>query len=178
MSETKQRLIGGRGVEFQHFANRVITGMLVGAPTTASEQATGATGNLTVSVNIAAGLLSVGSIVKEYAAAADYTIFATAASPIPNLSEVYFDIIAYKSVGNNTIYLKVVQGIVAVTTVGAVVPTDAVIEAYFETGTPWMKVGRTLVKRTGDTTLVQSYDNTVRNTLVPGTVHYGTNPLA
>lgn len=176
--ETKQKLIGGQGVEFEHFANRIITGMLVGAPTTPSSQATGTTGDLEVFVNIAAGMLSCGSVIKEYAAQADYTIFASAASNIPSLSEAYFDIIAYKSIGDNAVRLLVVQGEVAVTATGAVGPTDAAIQLFFAETTPWQRIGRTLVKRTGDTTLVQTYINTVRNTLVPGTVHYGTNPLS
>ena len=171
--ETRQKLIGGQGVEFQHFANRIIEGMLMLAPSSASTQATGA-GTLAVRVNINAGLQAVGSTVKELAAQADLVLF-NAATVLTTGQSVVFDIVAYRSKGDGLVYQRTFRG-TAATTGSEVAPSDASIEAALEADTAWMRISRTTVNRTGDTTVTQTYNNTVRNTLVPGTVHYGTNP--
>jgi hypothetical protein len=176
MSETRKLVVGGRGIEFAHFANRVIQGMRVKAPTTGSTQATGASGTLDGNVDIEWGMLAVGSQVAEYAVQADFAV-ADGDGIIQVGEAIVIDIVAYVSKGDNEIYLKVFTGAAALTA-SAVGPTDAEIEAYFAADTSWMKIGQTKIERDADTTVVQTYDNTVRNTLVPGTVHYGTNPLA
>lgn len=175
MSETKQKIIGGVGIEFHHFANRVIQGMAVKAPTNASTQGTGTSGTLDGNVDIEWGMLAVGSQVKEYAVQADFAVI-DGDGIIQTGEAIVIDIVAYLSKGDNVIYLKAFAGAAALAA-NAVCPTDAQIEAYFAVDTAWMKIGQTKISRTADTTLVQTYDNTVRNTLVPGTVHYGSNPL-
>lgn len=176
--EAKQKLIGGRGVEFEHFGNRVIQGMLVGIPTNASTQAAGANGASDFNVNISAGMLACGNEIKEYVLQEDFAIENAATPSAIQVGEAkVYDIVAYKSRANGTVYLKVFAGAAALAA-SAVPPTDAEIEAAFASDTYWMRIGRTKVTRSADTTLAQTYDNTVRNTLVPGTVHYGTNPRA
>lgn len=175
MAETKQKVVGGVGVEFAIFANYIIEGMLLSAPTTSSTQTTG-NGASDYNVDIAPGLLAVGSTVKEYAAQADFSLGTDSPEMVAGQSRVY-DIVAYRSVGDGNVYLKVFKG-AAATTGQQQPPTDASIEASLAAGTYWMRVGRVTVNRTGDTTVTQTQDNTVRNTLVPGTVHYGVNPLS
>lgn len=172
--ETAKRLTGGRGVEFQHFANRIVQGMMVLTPTNASTQATG-TGALDLNVDIELGILAVGSTVREYDAQADYALLNESGALVDGESLI-MAIVAYKSRGDNTIYLLNVKGAAAITG-SQVAPTDAEIEVSFAADTYWMKIAEVTVNRTGDTSVTQSQDNTVRNTLVPGTVHYGTNPL-
>jgi len=176
--ETKKLLVGGVGVEFQHFANRVIDGYRILTPTTASSQATGA-GAYAVRANIDWGILAVGSQVKEVAAQADVSIESGTGVLVLNEWKVY-DIVNYLSRGDNVIYQKVFGGTKNTTQALALagIQTDAQIEAAFAPNTAWMKVGRVIVNRSADTVLTVTFDNTIRNTLVPGTVHYGVNPLA
>jgi len=173
--ETKQLLVGGRGVEFQHFANRVIQGLQFADGTTGSSQATGASGAYAVRVDIAWGMLAVGSVVKEEVARADVAVD-SGSGVLASGEARYYDFVYYRSRGNGTVYFKIVKGAVAVSA-SAVPPTDAEVEAYFDDDTAWMRVARLKVIRSGDTALTLTFDHTVRNTLVPGTVHYGENPL-
>jgi hypothetical protein len=161
--------VGGVGVEYEVFGNRVITGMLVGVPTTASTQVTGA-GASDFNVNIAAGILAAGNIVKEFAAQADYDLASAAAAIIANGQSIVVSIIAYTSVADGVVRLRTIRGTVA-TTGSQVAPTDAVIAASLGTGTFWWKLADCTVNRTGDTTVTQSYNNAVRPSLIPKTVH-------
>lgn len=179
MAETKQKIVGGRGIEFQHFANRVVQGFMLMAPTNGSTQATG-TGASDYNVNITAGILAVGSTVKEMTVQADYDLeHASTGSGILTLNQArVYDYVAYRSPGDGVVYLKMFKGTIADTLAAAVPVTDTEIEATMATGTYWMRIGRTTIERDGDTSISQTYDNTLRNTMIPGTVHYGTNPLA
>jgi len=157
-------IVGGVGVESQIFQNRVIEGMLVGVPTTPSSQVTGA-GAYDFNADIATGLLAVDGTVKEYAVQADYDVGSGAAAILIVGQSVVYSIIAYKSKGDGVVYMKSVQGVVATTGL-QVAPTDAAIEANLADGTFWYRLANVTVNRTGDTTVTQSQDNTVRPTLI------------
>ena len=157
-------IVGGVGVESQIFQNRVIEGMLVGVPTTASTQVTG-TGAYDYNVNIATGLLAVDGTVKEYAAQVDYDVGSGAVANLIVGQSMVYSIIAYKSRGDGAVYMKSVPG-AAATTGAQVAPTDAVIEAGLATGTFWWRLADVTINRTGDTTVTQSQNNTVRPTLI------------
>ncbi len=160
---------GGVGVEYEIFGNRVIVGMLVGTPTTASTQVTGA-GASDFNVNIAAGILAVNGVVKEYAAQADYDLASAAANIITNGQSIVVAIVAFVSTADGVVRLRAIRG-AAATTGSQVAPTDAAISAKFGDGTFWFRLADCTVNRTGDTTLTQSYNNAVRPTLIPKTVH-------
>lgn len=138
--------------------NRVVDGLLGSAPTTASVQATGATGSATYRANFSAGRVIVDQTVKEFTSQADFALFATAPSIVPNGSSVVFAVVAVKSAAG-AVTLQSVPGTVAVT--GSQVPaTKAQIQQAVGVGLHWVLIGNYTVNRTGDiNTLTQSYDN-------------------
>jgi hypothetical protein len=174
MSESRKKHIGGRGMELDPLnANRVIDGMLAVVATTASTQATG-TGASDYNCNLSAGECIVGGKVKRNeAAVADIDLdHASTGSAILTLNYArIYDLVYYKSIANDTIYLRVFKGAIATTAAAAVAVTDAEIDAYLPAGTPYIRVARVTVERTGDTAVTLTYDNSIRNTGVPETIH-------
>lgn len=169
MGEAKKTFVGGRGIEFEHFANRVITGMLVGAPTSASTQATGASGASDYNVDITPGILAVDGVALEFAVQADFAIGNDSAEMIVGQSKIY-TIIAVKSLMQAAPRLQVVKG-AAATTGAQVAPTDDEIDAMFADNTKWFRLAEVTVNRTADTTVTQSQNNAKRPLLIPETVH-------
>ena len=170
MSENKSGLgkvgfgaIGGEGVEFKLFGNRVIQGCLAAASTTGSSQLTGA-GNGTYLYDMTTGLIAVGNKVLEIAAVADGALEAAGNIMADGYSKVY-TLIAYKST-DGVARTRLFVGTAELT--GAQVPvTDAVISESFATGVPWYRLWDYTIARTGDTTVTEAYSNTVRPTLIP-----------
>lgn len=169
MSNMAKNPIGGVGVETQLLNNRVITGMMVGAPSTASTQATG-TGASDFNVNIAAGILAVDGHPIEFAAQADFDLASAGAALMASGQSILVDIVAYRSVADGVIRLRGIRG-AAATTGSQVAPTDAEIDAKIEA--PWWRLARVTVNRTGDTTVTQSYSNVVRPACIVLTNHRG-----
>lgn len=140
--------------------NRIVDGLLAAVPTTASIQATGPNGSATYRVNFAPGRVIVDNTVKEFIAQADFALFPTAASIVPNGSSVVFTVVAKKDAAG-AVTLVVVTG--AVATTGSQVPaTNTVTQLAVGAGLHWVKVGEYTVNRTGDiNTLTQTYNNAV-----------------
>lgn len=158
-------VVGGEGHEFQLFGNRIVQGMLVGAPTNASTQVTG-TGAYDYNVNIAAGLLVCNDVVKEYAAQADYDVDHGAAANLVVGQSIVYSIVAYRSKGDGEVRLLSIPGVVA-TTGSQVAPPTATIEAKLADDTFYFKVADVTFNRTGDEAVTYSVNNAVRPTMVP-----------
>jgi hypothetical protein len=157
------------GPEAEHFRNRIATGMLVGAPTSASTQVTG-TGASDFNANISAGILAVDGVVREYAAQADYAIATSAAQQMAAGQSRVYTVVAYINPADGLPALRVVAG-AAATTGDQVAPTDAVIGAEFADNVPWYRVAEVTVNRTADTTITQSANNAVRPSGIPIGAH-------
>lgn len=166
----------------QFFNNRVVCGMIPGTATTASTQVTG-TGASAFQIDFkiiqgagsSSGIVIVGGKVKEFASAGagitqDFILASTAAQQFASLYEAVYAVFAYRNVISDAITLGVLRGTPALTTVGAVAPTNAQIEAVLAAGTSYLRLTDVLVKRTADTTVALTYDNTVRNLQRPATV--------
>lgn len=157
-------IVGGIGIEFDVTRNRVLQGVLVTAPTTASAQLTG-TGNGSYRVDITPGLVIVDGKVKEVATAADQLLEA-AGDILDSGQSIVYTIVYYRSISGGVIYQRTFAGAPALTG-SQVAPTDVEIEANLASGTVWFAVAEVTVNRTGDTTVTQSQNNTVRPTWVP-----------
>jgi len=162
-------IVGGQGIEHEIFKNRVVQGVMIQASTTGSSQLTG-TGNGTYLYDITAGLVAVDGTVLEVAAAADEACEA-AANIMASLYEVYYLIIFWKHPTTGVVTKKVVKGTPALSTAGAAVPTITEVEAGLPAGAVWVAAGTMLIKRTADTTVTETVDNTVRPSLIPSSVH-------
>jgi hypothetical protein len=145
-----------------HEANRVHAGGVVKVATTPSAQLTG-TGNTTWSADVEAIIAACGGVLKEIAVQADFAIhsgsylasFANGASCIAA--------IVLKNVAG-TVTMVAVKG-AAATTGSQVAPTDAEIQTAVGAGNAWVKVCEATINRTGDTTVTESWDNTLRPVL-------------
>lgn len=145
-----------------HERNKVLSGLLATTPTSASTQASGATGATAWNVNLGAGIVIVGGVAKEFAAQADYAVHS--ATIVTGLQSTYTVVAALvaKNV-SGTVTLAVVLGTAALTAGGtAVAPTDAVIQAAVGAANSWVKVAELTINRTADTTVTQSQDSTKR----------------
>jgi hypothetical protein len=142
-----------------HMQNR-LDGCLVLAPTTPSAQAAGI-GNTTWSVDIGDGIKIVNAVALNQVEQADLVVHA--GSLLAGLTvgrSCIAAIVAYGVSGT----LLVVKGTPAVTGT-QVAPTDAEIQTAVDLLTPdapWVKLGESTINRTLDTTVTQTYDNTVR----------------
>lgn len=145
-----------------------VVGMLIKAPTTGSSIAAAAHD---FNLDIEPGLLVVDGVVKEFAAQADVDL-SSDGTAVPTGMDTgdsqIFSLIAYKSLADGDVRLVVVPGDVALDA-SVEPPSQATIEALFAEGTPWYELARTKIKRTGATTLTQTYDNRVRPLGVPDT---------
>lgn len=140
--------------------NVLVDGGVVKAPTNASTQLTGA-GVTEWRVDVEALTAIVNSVNGQVAIAADEVIHDTT-----ELVEDGESCYAYALLSENagTIALEYVKGAAAVTGL-QVAPTDAEVLAGV-TGTNWVKLALCLINRTGDTTVTQSQDLSVRGMLV------------
>lgn len=137
--------------------NRVETGLLGSAPTTASTQLTGA-GNTTWRVNISAGVVVVGGVAKSIDAAAD-TVIHSGSQLVTNGQSCIAALVAKNVSG--TVSVVAVKG-TAATTGSQVGPTDAAIQTAVVAGNAWVKLAECTLNRTGDTTVTQSENNATR----------------
>lgn len=144
-----------------HEANRVHSGLLAGAPTTASDQATG-TGAVDWNANISAGIVSVGGVIREFAAVADFDVYHDTSQLMADGKSAIAAIVAKNVAG--TITCVSVVGTPA-TTGAQVAPTDAVITAAVGAANSWVKLAEVTLNRTGDKTVTQSEDNSPRPVL-------------
>ena len=142
-----------------HEANRVHAGGLVGAPTSASTQATGAAGVTEWRVDVAALVAAVGGVMKELAVAADHVIHDTDVL-LTAVGQSCYAAIVLKNVAG-TITMVSVEGTPAATA-SAVKTADSVIQAAVGAGNDWVRLADCLLTRDGDTSVVQSEDNTQR----------------
>lgn len=144
--------------------NRVIYGLDSAAPTTASTQATGVSGNLAVRINLAAGAAMVAAVVKKFAAAADTVLFASAPSPIITGQSMVFSVVVFLNAAG-VLTLLSVPGLAATTGLqlapGKTAVNAAVGLAANNTQLHWIKLCDVTVNRTADTTLTQTQDDTV-----------------
>jgi hypothetical protein len=143
-----------------HEANKILTGLLLGTPTTASTQATG-DGATVWRINISAGIITVGGVMKEFAAAVDTVIHDT--TELMNSGKSCLAAILAKNV-TGTITVVSVKGVVA-TTGAQLPPTDAIIQTAVGAGNSYVVLGTSLLNRTADTVVTQSQDNTGRPAL-------------
>jgi hypothetical protein len=143
-----------------HVRNRIVGGMLAGTPTTGSTQATGAAGVTDWNVNIAAGLVTVGGVIQEFAAQADYDVHSGSVyTGLINGNSAIVALVAKNVAG--TVSLALVKGTAAVTG-SQVAPTDAEIQASVGAANSWIKIAELTINRTADTTVTQSEDNEKR----------------
>jgi hypothetical protein len=139
----------------------VIEGLFVTDPTTGSSQLTGV-GNTTWNADVRAGLCEVNAVFKEFAAQADFSIHSGShvdAGFIVGAS--IMAAIVCKNVAG-TVTMVAVKG-AAATTGSQVAPTDAEIQAAVGASNGWCKVAECTLNRTGDTTVTESQDWTLRN---------------
>lgn len=132
------------------------SGGLVSAPTTPSAQITGA-GNTTWNVNIAAALAANSQAGIELAASADFVIHSGSQLVTDGQSCIAAIVVDYNG-GSPT--FAAVKG-AAATTGQQVAPTDAEITTALG-DSYWVKLAHCTINRTGDTTVTQSQDNSVR----------------
>jgi len=143
-------------------ANKVLTGGLVGDPTTPSTQASG-TGNTEWRVDRTACVVVVDGAMKEFAVAADVAVHTGSfLTGLTSGKSCVAAIVAKLDTG--VVSIVVVKGTPA-TTGTQVGPTDAVIQAAVGSGKPWIKLHETTLNRTGDATVTQAHDNTARPVL-------------
>ena len=132
-------------------ADGVLMGLRAGTPTTASDQLTGAGGNLDWNVDVEAGSCVVNDVEGNFEAEADHDVTSGSAI-ITDGQSIYAWLVASEAAG--TVSKEVVLG-TAATTGEQVVPTDAEIT----TGVGhenWTKLALLLINRTADTTVTQS----------------------
>ena len=157
-SPSIQVLLRGIRDDFDAMRNYgVLNGLLAGAPTTPSAQLTGA-GNTTWSVDLTAGTVIVNSVLKEFAAQADYAIHSGSLyTGLTNGKSAIATIVAKNVAG--TVTMAVVKG-AAATTGSQVAPTAAEIQAAVGAANTYVVLQECLISRTGDTTVTQAQDNT------------------
>lgn len=131
-------------------------GGLVSTPTTPSSQLTG-TGNTTWNVNIAATLAANSQAGIELAASADFAVHSGSQLVTSGQSCIAAIVVDYNG-GSPT--FAAVKG-AAATTGQQAAPTDAAITAALG-DEYWIKLAHCTINRTGDTTVTQSQDNSVR----------------
>lgn len=150
--------IGGGKAE----GSGIVQGLYAKDPTTGSSQLTG-TGNTDWNVDVNSGLAEVNAVFKEFATQADFDIHSGShvdAGFIVGTSIVAA--IVAKNV-SGTVTMVAVKGAPA-TTGSEVPPTDAEIQAAVGASNTWAKICECTLDRTGDTTVTESTDWTVRDT--------------
>lgn len=141
--------------------NNVQCGLLETTPTTPSVHADG--GAFDFNVNLAAGLVVVNGVLKEFTAQADFDVANGAASPVDGANtDIIYTIVAKEAAG--VVSLQAVAG--AAAAAGAVVaPTTAQINTAV-THTRWVVICTVQLHRTGAATITQTHNNAVRPVLV------------
>lgn len=157
-----------QSLAFDHFfKTRIVYGMVPATPTNASTQATGTGASdfnvdfKAVSTGSPAGLILVDGKALQVAAQADFDVAASAAQQMASGQSRIYTIIAFLNKYDQAVTLKSCAG-AAATTGSQIALTDAEIDALLAPETVWMRICNVTVNRTGDTTVTQSYDTTVR----------------
>lgn len=132
-------------------ADGVLMGLRAGTPTTASDQLTGAGGNLDWNVNVEAGSCLVNDVEGNFEPEADFDV-TNGSAIITDGQSIYAWLVASEAAG--TVSKEAVLG-TAATTGAQVVPTDAEITTGVGHAN-WTKLGLLLINRTADTTVTQS----------------------
>lgn len=136
-----------------------IDGCYVQAPTNASTQATG-TGASDYNANVSLGSVVLDGVAGYIKNAADVALdTATTGNGVLVDGEArYYALVAWLDRLTNTVKFGVVKGtIAAVASVARV--SAAQVEAKLGTVNPYVILGQTLVHRSGDTAITQSYEN-------------------
>jgi predicted RecA/RadA family phage recombinase len=137
--------------------NSVQAGLLAGAPTTPSAHTDA--GAFDFNVDVAAGLVKVHNVLKEFAVQADFDIAHGVASPISEAKpDVIYTVVAAEAAG--VVTMVPVAG-AAATAVAAVAPTTAEITTAVGHAN-WIRLFNTRLHRTAADGCTQTYDNSVR----------------
>lgn len=153
--------------------NRVADGVIAKAPTTASTQATGSTGATAARIDLTSGMVVVNGQSKEFALEADRVLHDTTVytgadagagtTTLTGTKKAIITVVAASdsaTYGSGAITLINCKG--ATHDTAPVECTDAEIQTKVGAGLPWVKVCKVQINRTGDTTITQSQDSTVR----------------
>lgn len=142
-----------------HEKNKVVAGGICSDPTTPSAQLTG-TGNTTWSVDHTAVEGIVDGVLGTGAAATDLAIHSGSfLTGLVDGASCVAAVVLKNDAG--TISVDVVKGTPA-TTGSQKAPTDAEIQTALGAGVAWIRLAECTINRTGDTTVTESQDNTVR----------------
>jgi hypothetical protein len=153
---------GGEGIEFSLFQNAV-HGAMIKKSTTGSSQLTG-TGNGTFLYNIDQGVVVLNGETLNIDAAVDQAC-ETPANIMANGYARTYMFIVYEAYSGTPTRLTV-KGTVALSA-SVLPPTVAAVEAAIPAGAAWLALGTMTIKRTADTTVTETVDNTYRPLLVP-----------
>lgn len=134
-----------------------VDGCYVQAPTTASTQATGA-GASDYNANASLGSVVLDGVAGYIKAAADVNLDAAAGAVLTNGEARYYALVAWLDRLANVVRFGVVKGTIAAVASVARVST-AQVEAKIGTTNPYVVLGQTLVHRSGDTAITQTYEN-------------------
>lgn len=145
-----------------HEANRVHSGGIAAAPSSASTQATGAAGVTEWRINVSALIAAVGGVMKELTATADHVLHDTT-NLLNAVGQTCKAAVVLKNV-SGTISLATVKG-AAAATASALPPTDAAIQTGVGAGNSWVKIAEVSITRSADTAVTQTYDSTKRPVL-------------
>jgi hypothetical protein len=144
--------------------NRVVQGCMAKAPTNASTQASGDDSS-DYNIDMTTGLLALDGTVEELAAAADIELENTSGSAAMAAGQSrWYAYVRYKSLADGVKRTLLVKGTVAADA-SVVRVTDAEIEAKLADNTPYVRIFDAKANRSADTTVVITWDNTVRPTL-------------
>lgn len=134
-----------------------ILGLLATDPTSGTAQAAG-TGATTWNINVTAGDVVVGAVKKNYQAQTNFSVHASTML-VSSGQGIYARLVEKNDTG--TLSMVVVKG-TAATIAAEVEPTDAEVETALGAGVTWRDLALLYLKRTADTTLVQTQDNMYR----------------
>ena len=147
-------------INVKESAGRLIQGGRVIDPTTASTQATGASGTTAWRVDRRELFGAFGGVADEVALAAD-VLLANGDVGLTDGKSLVAAVIVTISAG--AFVMDKVLG-TAATTGTQVAPTDAAIQTALGAGVKWLRLCDATINRTGDTTVTQSQNNKVRYT--------------
>lgn len=141
-----------------------VLGLIGGAPTTPSSQASG-TGAIDWNVDFDKGEVRIGDYSASFAAAADYDVYHAAGQLVAASESVYARIVA--KLVTTTVSLVVVVGTQAATGEEEI-PTDAEVQAALGAGVEWVDVCLCHLARNSTTGLTQTEQSTYRNHVQKG----------
>jgi hypothetical protein len=153
--ELRERL----GSWLYFFQNHVAYGMDVHAPTTASEHADAGTYHF--HVNVGAGSFVLGNHLHDEPEVADLGVSGVTSPIDATHVDITYTIVAWEAEDTHVIDYKLVAG-TASETGTSVAPTATAIQSAVGAGHKWIRLGTTVVTRTGAATCSQVYANEVK----------------